>query len=58
MIDMNKPSFLEEYTARAMGGAIGATQGRQFANKAYQAKLCQEKYGVMQNLRCIKDKKK
>ena len=40
---MNKPSFLEEYTARAIGMAIGAIQGQKSARKAYEAKAYHEK---------------
>lgn len=40
---MNKPGFLEEHAARAIGVAIGSIQGQKFARKAYEAKADQEK---------------
>ena len=43
MIDLNKPSFIEEFISRAIGTVIGSVEGQKAAYKASQAQYEQNK---------------
>ena len=43
MIDLNKPSFIEEHIAGVIGGVIGSVNGMQSKQKAAEARYEQSK---------------